>query len=131
MSLKNKRILIVGGSSGIGFAVAKAAHADGAQIVIASSKLPNVTAAVTQLGQGATGVVMNVTDEKSVESACASLGAIDHLVFTAAIGVRRGVRRSPTSISAAPMRCLRCASGVHCAWRNMRSGCSRRAARSR
>jgi NAD(P)-dependent dehydrogenase (short-subunit alcohol dehydrogenase family) len=83
MSLKNKRILIVGGSSGIGFAVAKAAHADGAQIVIASSKLPNVTAAVTQLGQGATGVVMNVTDEKSVESACASLGAIDHLVFTA------------------------------------------------
>ena len=37
MSLKDQRIILVGGSSGIGFAVAAAAAALGARVVIASS----------------------------------------------------------------------------------------------
>jgi NAD(P)-dependent dehydrogenase (short-subunit alcohol dehydrogenase family) len=36
MILKSKRIVVLGGSSGIGLAVAQAAAAEGAQIVIAS-----------------------------------------------------------------------------------------------
>ncbi|MGA3250450.1 MAG: SDR family NAD(P)-dependent oxidoreductase, partial [Paraburkholderia sp.] len=36
MSLKNKRVVIAGGSSGIGFATALAAANQGAEVIIAS-----------------------------------------------------------------------------------------------
>jgi NAD(P)-dependent dehydrogenase (short-subunit alcohol dehydrogenase family) len=36
MTLEGKRVVIVGGTSGIGFAVAQAARAQGASVVVAS-----------------------------------------------------------------------------------------------
>ena len=38
MRLNHKRVVILGGSSGIGFATAEAAARDGAEVVIASSR---------------------------------------------------------------------------------------------
>lgn len=83
MSLKNKRVVIVGGSSGIGFAVAEGALREQAQVVIASSKPAHVEAAVKRLADGAKGLVLDVTDEAAVGAAFGQLGTIDHLVFTA------------------------------------------------
>ena len=37
MGLENKRVLVIGGGSGIGFAVAQAALAEGAQAVVGGS----------------------------------------------------------------------------------------------
>jgi NAD(P)-dependent dehydrogenase (short-subunit alcohol dehydrogenase family) len=82
-SLNGQRVAIIGGSSGIGYAVAECALAEGAQVVIASSKAVNVEAAVTRLGQGASGSRVDVSDEVSVVTFFEGLGAFDHLVFTA------------------------------------------------
>lgn len=83
MKLEGRRVLVIGGSSGIGFAVAKAALEDGARVTIASSSTERVRAAVERLGAGE-GVRLDVTDEAAVQSFFASSGGFDHIVFTAA-----------------------------------------------
>ena len=46
MTLEGKRIVVLGGSSGIGLAIAQAAGAEGAKVVIASSNQGRVSAAL-------------------------------------------------------------------------------------
>jgi NAD(P)-dependent dehydrogenase (short-subunit alcohol dehydrogenase family) len=82
-SLERQRIVVIGGSAGIGYAVAECAIAEGAHVVIGSSNQANVDAAVKRLGQAATGAVVDVGDEASVEAFFRGVGAFDHLVFTA------------------------------------------------
>jgi NAD(P)-dependent dehydrogenase (short-subunit alcohol dehydrogenase family) len=83
VTLEGKRVLVVGGSSGIGFAVAKAALEDGARVTIASRSAERVRAAVERLGDGE-GVRLDVTDEAAVEAYFATSGGLDHIAFTAA-----------------------------------------------
>jgi NAD(P)-dependent dehydrogenase (short-subunit alcohol dehydrogenase family) len=80
---ENKRVVVVGGSSGIGLAVAEEAASQGADVVIVSSKAERVQEAIQSIGRGARGEVVDVLDEKAVESFFTNLGAFDHLVFTA------------------------------------------------
>src|SRR3984885_5608617 len=80
---ENKRGVIVGGSSGIGFAVAEEAASQGAEVVIVSSNAERVQEAIQSIGGGAQGQAVDVFDEKAVESFFTNLGAFDHLVFTA------------------------------------------------
>jgi NAD(P)-dependent dehydrogenase (short-subunit alcohol dehydrogenase family) len=75
--------VIIGGSSGIGHAVAECAVAEGARVVIGSSRADNVGAAVQRLGQAASGEAVDVQDEASVAAFFAAIGAFDHLVYTA------------------------------------------------
>lgn len=82
-TLKDQRIVILGGSSGMGYAVGEAAIADGANVTIASSSKAKVDSAVAQLGKGAQGFAVDVTDEASVSAFFSDIGAFDHLVFTA------------------------------------------------
>ncbi|HZC15369.1 MAG TPA: SDR family oxidoreductase [Caulobacteraceae bacterium] len=91
MTLKSKRIVVVGGSSGIGFAVAKGALAEGAEVVVGSSRAANVDAAVERLGQGASGHAVNVRDEANVAAFFERIGPFDHLAFTAGDWVGWGV----------------------------------------
>jgi NAD(P)-dependent dehydrogenase (short-subunit alcohol dehydrogenase family) len=80
---ENKRVVIVGGSSGIGLAVAEEAASQGADVVIVSSKAERVQEAIQSIGGEARGQVVDVSDEGAVESFFKKLGAFDHLVFTA------------------------------------------------
>jgi NAD(P)-dependent dehydrogenase (short-subunit alcohol dehydrogenase family) len=82
-SLQNKRVVILGGSSGIGLAVAEQAASQGATIVIASSNAERVRKAVEAFGGNAQGQTLDLTDEQAVETLFTKLGAFDHLVFTA------------------------------------------------
>jgi NAD(P)-dependent dehydrogenase (short-subunit alcohol dehydrogenase family) len=82
-TLYGKRIVVIGGSSGIGFAVAQVALADGAQVVVGSSSAQNVEAAVARLGAGASGSAVNVCEEADVEAFFERVGDLDHLVYTA------------------------------------------------
>ncbi|MBV8683921.1 MAG: SDR family oxidoreductase [Caulobacteraceae bacterium] len=82
-TLRDQRIAIIGGSSGIGYAVAECSLAEGAQVVIGSSSADNVEAAVARLGPGAAGSAVDVRDEASVTGFFERTGQIDHLVFTA------------------------------------------------
>jgi NAD(P)-dependent dehydrogenase (short-subunit alcohol dehydrogenase family) len=92
LGLADKRIVVIGGTSGIGFAVAQGALAEGAEVVIGSSQIANVEAAADKLGNRAAGHAVNVKDEASVEGFFAAVGAFDHLVFTAGDWGDRGLR---------------------------------------
>ena len=81
--LHNKRVVILGGSSGIGLAVAEQAVSQGAKLVIASSNAERVQKAIESLGGDAQGHTLDLSDEQAVETLFAKLGAFDHLVFTA------------------------------------------------
>lgn len=92
MSLSGQRVVVIGGSSGIGFAVAKGALADGALVTIGSSNPQNVEAAVARLGDGATGHAIDVKSEADVAAFFERSGPLDHLVFTAGDWGGRGAR---------------------------------------
>ena len=83
MNFQGKRIVVLGGSSGIGLAVAQAAAREGAAMVIASSRRERVDEALKTLPAGAEGRALDLTDEPAVRALFGRLGAIDHLVFTA------------------------------------------------
>jgi NAD(P)-dependent dehydrogenase (short-subunit alcohol dehydrogenase family) len=82
-TLRDRRVVVIGGSSGIGFAVAEAALAEGAQVVIGSSRADKVEAAIAKLGDGASGAAVDVRDEASVQAFFAGVGPFDHLAYTA------------------------------------------------
>jgi NAD(P)-dependent dehydrogenase (short-subunit alcohol dehydrogenase family) len=83
MAFDGQRVVVVGGASGVGYAVAAAALGDGARVVVGSSQAANVEAAVARLGDGATGYTVDVNDEASVAGFFEQVGGFDHLVFTA------------------------------------------------
>ena len=83
MTLEGKRVLILGGTSGIGLAVAKAAKAEGSDVVVVSSKQSRVDSALALLGEGTEGYVTNLSDETAVETLFGKMGPFDHLVYTA------------------------------------------------
>ncbi len=93
MELNGKNIVILGGTSGIGLAVAQAAGRAGAALVVASSSADKVQAAVAQLPQGTQGQVVNLTDEAAVSAFFSGMGAFDHLVFTAGETLQLGLLR--------------------------------------
>jgi NAD(P)-dependent dehydrogenase (short-subunit alcohol dehydrogenase family) len=85
--LRNKRVVVLGGSSGIGFAVAEQTSTQGGEIV-ASSNQERVQKAVEKLEGNAQGHTLDLSDESAVENFFAKLGAFDHLVLTAGDGLR-------------------------------------------
>jgi NAD(P)-dependent dehydrogenase (short-subunit alcohol dehydrogenase family) len=83
ISLQQSRVVVAGGTSGIGFAVAEAAAHSGAEVIIASSRPERVAAALERLPQGTRGEALDFTDEGQVRAFFARVGALDHLVYTA------------------------------------------------
>ncbi|GAO51091.1 NAD(P)-binding protein [Saitoella complicata NRRL Y-17804] len=85
--LNEKKVVIIGGSSGIGFCVAEACLEFGASVVIASSSQPRIDSALERLSSPkATGYAINLksaTTEQELESLFEKTGKIDHLVWTA------------------------------------------------
>jgi NAD(P)-dependent dehydrogenase (short-subunit alcohol dehydrogenase family) len=90
MSLKDKRIVILGGSSGIGFSTAKAAAEEGALVVIGSSRKDKIEQALSRLPPGCMGETVDLTDEPQVERLFHRIGAFDHLAFTAGESLKLG-----------------------------------------
>lgn len=82
--LVGKHVLVIGGSSGIGFAVAHAALAEVARVTIASSGAEKVRAAVARLGGGdaVRGEKLDVKQESEVKAFFERIETVDHLVFT-------------------------------------------------
>jgi NAD(P)-dependent dehydrogenase (short-subunit alcohol dehydrogenase family) len=83
LTLHCKRVVVLGGSSGIGFATAQAAAREGASVVIASSRKTRVDHALSALPAGAEGHVLDLSDPEAIRNLFAGLGGFDHLVFTA------------------------------------------------
>jgi len=90
MSVQGQRIVVIGGTGGIGLAVAEAAVQEGADVVVASRRQESVDAALKRLPGGAEGRVLDATDEESVRGFFARVGAFDHLVYTAGESILMG-----------------------------------------
>ncbi|MDF9412594.1 SDR family oxidoreductase [Brevibacillus laterosporus] len=82
--LKGKKVVVIGGSSGIGLETAKLALAEGADVVIASRSEEKLQKAKTKLGSKVTTYTLDITQEKQVQSFFQQIGTLDHLVITAA-----------------------------------------------
>lgn len=99
------RVLVVGGSSGIGLAAARAFAARGAQVTIASRHQARLDAALASLsslgaadaGAGArvAGQVLDVTDDAAVAAFFAQAEPWDHVVISAAQTATGPVRQLP------------------------------------
>ncbi|MFT0891234.1 SDR family oxidoreductase [Pseudochelatococcus sp. G4_1912] len=83
-SFSQRRVLIVGGSSGIGEAAAKAFAEAGAQVVIASRSQDRLDAASRRIGADVETAVLDTTDDAAVEAYFARSGSFDHVVVSAA-----------------------------------------------
>lgn len=82
MSLQNKRIVIIGGSSGIGLATAKMAAAEGAKVIIAGRTESKLKVAKTEIGNGVNTYTVDLTEEASIRDLFERVGSFDHLVIT-------------------------------------------------
>jgi NAD(P)-dependent dehydrogenase (short-subunit alcohol dehydrogenase family) len=83
IGLNGKRILLLGGTSGIGLAAARAAAREGAEIVVVSSAKGRVAEALAALPAGAEGRAVDLLDEAAVRGFFDEIGPFDHLVYTA------------------------------------------------
>lgn len=96
MDLNGKRVLVTGGSSGIGLATAHALAAKGARLVITGRRAEPLDRAVTELraaGADVTGLKADVATAEgrkaTLDGALAALGGLDMLINNAG-GVRAG-----------------------------------------
>jgi NAD(P)-dependent dehydrogenase (short-subunit alcohol dehydrogenase family) len=82
MLLSGQKVVVVGGSSGIGLATAELARREGAEVIIASRNADRLNAAAQKLG--VKGIVADVTSDDSVAGLFRACGPVDHVVVTAA-----------------------------------------------
>ena len=82
-TLKGKKIIVVGGSSGIGFGVAAAALSEGAEVVIAGRSADKLKTAEKRLGGAARSIAADMSNEADVARLFDEAGAFGHLVATA------------------------------------------------
>jgi NAD(P)-dependent dehydrogenase (short-subunit alcohol dehydrogenase family) len=82
MILKGKNVVVVGGSSGIGFSTAELARNEGADVIIASRNPERLNAAAEKLGVIA--IAADVTSDESIANLFRNCGPVDHVVVTAA-----------------------------------------------
>jgi NAD(P)-dependent dehydrogenase (short-subunit alcohol dehydrogenase family) len=81
---EGQRICIVGGTAGIGLAIARCASIEDADVVIAGRDADKARKVAGSLGLNVEGRALDILDPLSIEAFFRSLGAIDHLVVTAA-----------------------------------------------
>ena len=82
MILAGKKVVVVGGSSGIGLSTAELAVREGAEVIIASRNAEKLNAVAGTLGARA--IAADVTSDESVEALFRACGPVDHVVVTAA-----------------------------------------------
>ncbi len=84
MKLQNQKVVIIGGSSGIGLATARAALEEGASVVIASRSKEKLEIANQQLGNKALIYEVDLAVRDSLQHLFQEVGELNHLFISAA-----------------------------------------------
>ena len=84
MNLKDREIVVVGGSSGMGLATAKLCAARGALVTIAARNPDKLARAAEEIGNGCRTAVLDMTDEQKAADYFGSLERLDHLLLIGA-----------------------------------------------
>lgn len=79
----SSRIVILGGTSGLGLATARLAAEVGAAVTIASRRPESVDSALRRLPRGVVGRAVDATSSAAIAALFDEVGAFDHLVYTA------------------------------------------------
>jgi NAD(P)-dependent dehydrogenase (short-subunit alcohol dehydrogenase family) len=82
MLMKDKTVVVVGGSSGIGLATAEMARREGAHVIVASRNKARLELAAKNID--AVAIPADVTSDESVSDLFRRCGPVDHVVVTAA-----------------------------------------------
>jgi len=93
--LEGKKVLVVGGSSGIGAAAAKALAELGAEVTIASRDPAKLQAAAAHIGGAVRTAVLDTANDAGLEAFFAAQGEFDHVVVSAAQTSSGPVRQLP------------------------------------
>ncbi|MGW3280736.1 SDR family oxidoreductase [Nocardia rhamnosiphila] len=78
----SKKVVIVGGTSGIGLATARRLTGAGAAVVIAGRDKERLAAALGELGAQTEGFVVDARDDGDLAGLFGEIGPVDHLVVT-------------------------------------------------
>lgn len=82
-AFEDQRICIVGGTAGIGLAIARCAALEDAQVMIAGRDAGRAASAAARIGLNVEGRAVDVLDPGSIARFADGLGEVDHLVVTA------------------------------------------------
>lgn len=80
LKLAGRRVLVLGGNRGMGLAIAKGFAAEGAVVTIAARDEAALASAVAEIGNGARGLSLDLSDTASLDGFAARAGEIDVLV---------------------------------------------------
>jgi NAD(P)-dependent dehydrogenase (short-subunit alcohol dehydrogenase family) len=98
-----RRVLVIGGSSGIGEAVAQLAAQRGARVTIASRSADKRAAALSRLPVGVLDEGLDASDDTAVQSFFAERAAWDHVVLAGSATQTGPVRGLPLDAARASM----------------------------
>ena len=82
-ALDSRHVVVIGGTSGMGLATARAAAAAGARLTIASRDEGRLSRAAATVGPGTATRRLDITDEAALAAFFAAIDPFDHLVITA------------------------------------------------
>jgi NAD(P)-dependent dehydrogenase (short-subunit alcohol dehydrogenase family) len=83
ITLSDKKVIIMGGSSGIGLATAKAAAKEGSTVIIVSSNQERIDEALLQLPIVSEGYAVDLSKEQNIKNFFEEVKSFDHLVYSA------------------------------------------------
>ena len=81
--MSGRNILIVGGSSGIGLALAEDLVAGGDSVIVTSRSQETADDVASRLGDKASGIALDISEPETIAAALSSLGKVDGLVLGA------------------------------------------------
>jgi NADP-dependent 3-hydroxy acid dehydrogenase YdfG len=79
----SKSVVVIGGTGGIGHAVAQFYADKGCEVVITGRDQERTDAVAKEIGGKTRGIALDISEPESIEGALASLGHVDHLALVA------------------------------------------------
>ena len=98
----DRTVVLIGGGSGIGFAVAKLVVSGGGAVVLGGRRAGVLEKAAAELGPAATWQIVDTADEHTVAALFARLDAVDAVFTTAATYVTGSLRELSLADAASP-----------------------------